>query len=66
MRGWQVLEILVEVHRAMPEEERDYAAEVHCLQQLDNAPAAAEALKRLLSGEPTHLRFFCTRRTGKE
>ena len=27
----------MEVHRSMPEDIRDYAAELHCLQQLDDA-----------------------------
>jgi len=48
----QVLSILVEVHQTMSDEDRDFAAELHCLQQLDNAPAAAKALKSLLKGAP--------------
>ena len=52
----QVLGVLVELHQAMPDGERDYASEVHCLQQLDNAAAAGETLKTLLSGtEAQHL-----------
>lgn len=46
----QVLHILVEVHSSMTDENRDYAAEIQCLQHLDNAPAAAEVLKTLLKG----------------
>jgi hypothetical protein len=46
----QVLQILVEVHSSMSDENRDYAAEIQCLQHLDNAPAAAEVLKTLLRG----------------
>jgi hypothetical protein len=46
----QVLGVLVEVHRATPEADRNYFSELNCLQHLDNAPAAAAALKELLHG----------------
>jgi 26S proteasome regulatory subunit N2 len=52
----QVLRILVDVHSSMADEDRDYAAEIQCLQHLDNAPAATEVLKTLLRGpEPAAL-----------
>ena len=38
----------------MPDSERDYASEVHCLQQLDNAAATGETLKTLLQGKESH------------
>ncbi len=44
----QLLDILVGVHRGM--EERDYAAEMHCLQQLDRPHDAAAILKDLANG----------------
>lgn len=39
----------------MPEDIRDYAAELHCLQQLDDAVAAAKVLKSLLQGVSMNL-----------
>ena len=45
----------MEVHRSMPEDSRDYAAELHCLQQLDDAVAAAKVLKSLLQGVSMNL-----------
>ena len=46
----EVVGVMVEVHQSMGGEDRDYAAEVHCLQQLDKPPEAAAALKALLRG----------------
>jgi hypothetical protein len=46
-----VLSVLVDAHRASAEADRDYFSEVHCLQHLGNATAAAEALKELLEGK---------------
>ena len=52
----KVVSILVEVHQMMPDDVRDYASELHCLQQLDNASAAAAVLKTLLQG--AHVMFL--------
>jgi len=49
----RVLRGLAEVHASLPPEDRDYAAEILCLQHVADSQAAAEALQRLLEGPET-------------
>jgi hypothetical protein len=59
----KVLTILVEIHRSMSDDQRDYAAELQCLQHLDDAASAADALKALLKGVVasfSHTQFTCS------
>lgn len=51
---YQLLDALVTVHRSMGDEDRDFAAELHCLQQLNRSTDAAAILRELAMGNFSH------------